>query len=418
MEYRHKQKVHINTTGPTFSERSNKISFFVSNCKAIAAWRRDLLVKISELLPVESFGGGRFCGWPRAKQVSMSRDWPQCKRPMVKEFQERRYAEKECVLRNSRVSFVMENSKEDFYATEKLYQALYAGVVPVYKGAPNIRDILPHPDAAILVDEFANLTALVEYVDRVNHDENLFRKHTAWKNLPFSDGFLGMLRTEFSLCSVCEHYAAEATPAVHLPGVREALPQCVLDTFAAASDGKAIAVNGAETAGGVDAVFVLADSDGHAEEAPPAAARLIQAAWGASPVVIRDTFGAQSTCTTDVAMCTAFAGQRPSRSQTFPCAQHAFAAYLTVIHGLQNVLVLGSSSSTLPSHVSDKARWSTFLASLPPEYEAVDLATCAAVAVAKPGAVCSDVYLMSQKGARRVLRGDPLSVIRSPVGSG
>ena len=35
---------------------------------------------------------------------------------------------------------------------EKLFEALDAGAVPVYFGAPNVADLLPHPEAAIVLD--------------------------------------------------------------------------------------------------------------------------------------------------------------------------------------------------------------------------------------------------------------------------
>jgi len=37
--------------------------------------------------------------------------------------------------------------------TEKLYDALFAGTVPVYKGAPNVENFVP-PHALIKVDDF------------------------------------------------------------------------------------------------------------------------------------------------------------------------------------------------------------------------------------------------------------------------
>ncbi len=69
-----------------------------------------------------------------------------------------------------------------------------------------------------------------------------------------------MLRSEFSLCSVCEHLAKDAKPAVALPSVHTAILQCVVDTFAAVSDWKSITGNGAQSAVGVDAVFVIVDT--------------------------------------------------------------------------------------------------------------------------------------------------------------
>ena len=36
------------------------------------------------------------------------------------------------------------------YITERLWQGLRAGAVPVYFGAPNVRDYLPDRDAVVL----------------------------------------------------------------------------------------------------------------------------------------------------------------------------------------------------------------------------------------------------------------------------
>eukprot|EP00960_Hanusia_phi_P059267 764116-Hanusia_phi.AAC.5 len=43
----------------------------------------------------------------------------------------------------------MENSFVDDYVTEKFYQALIAGSVPVYLGAPNIHEFAPSPNSFI-----------------------------------------------------------------------------------------------------------------------------------------------------------------------------------------------------------------------------------------------------------------------------
>ncbi len=53
--------------------------------------------------------------------------------------------------------------------------------MPVYKSATNIRDILPSPDAVIHVDDYPDLTSLLDYVKRINSEEALYLKHTAWK---------------------------------------------------------------------------------------------------------------------------------------------------------------------------------------------------------------------------------------------
>ena len=47
-----------------------------------------------------------------------------------------------------------ENSAAPGYATEKLFQVLAEGSVPVYWGAPDARALLPAPAAAVMVDDF------------------------------------------------------------------------------------------------------------------------------------------------------------------------------------------------------------------------------------------------------------------------
>jgi Glycosyltransferase family 10 (fucosyltransferase) C-term len=48
----------------------------------------------------------------------------------------------------------LENQQQDDYTTEKIWGALAAGTLPVYWGAPNIKDHVP-PHSIIVVDDFA-----------------------------------------------------------------------------------------------------------------------------------------------------------------------------------------------------------------------------------------------------------------------
>lgn len=47
-------------------------------------------------------------------------------------------------------AFVFKNSNQRSMITVKLMHALPAGCNPVDHGAPNVRDYLPHPDAAVV----------------------------------------------------------------------------------------------------------------------------------------------------------------------------------------------------------------------------------------------------------------------------
>ena len=48
--------------------------------------------------------------------------------------------------------------------TEKMWEPLLAGSVPIYRGAPNVRSLMPLPSAYIVADEFSSLDELAQYI--------------------------------------------------------------------------------------------------------------------------------------------------------------------------------------------------------------------------------------------------------------
>jgi hypothetical protein len=92
-------------------------------------------------------------------------------------------------------------------ATEKLYQGLRAGSVPIYLGAPNIRNFLPHPDSALLIEDFDNVEALIDYVKRAVADEQLYAKHMVWKSTQISHAFMSRVvskQMDSIFCRTCD----------------------------------------------------------------------------------------------------------------------------------------------------------------------------------------------------------------------
>jgi hypothetical protein len=66
-----------------------------------------------------------------------------------------------------------ENFKQPNYSTEKIYNALRAGVVPIYWGDPNINEYF-NKDIFINTMEFKNFKQAVKYVQKVNEDDKLY----------------------------------------------------------------------------------------------------------------------------------------------------------------------------------------------------------------------------------------------------
>jgi Glycosyltransferase family 10 (fucosyltransferase) C-term len=108
------------------------------------------------------------------------------------------------VLKSYLFHFSFENQKTPDYITEKLWGALESGTLPVYFGAPNIREHVP-PRSIILVDDFPSTKDLVSYLIQVSNNKKLYYKYHEWRQQPLPKFFLD--KYEFtkvhSYCRVC-----------------------------------------------------------------------------------------------------------------------------------------------------------------------------------------------------------------------
>ncbi len=96
-------------------------------------------------------------------------------------------------LRRYRFLLAFENSRAMDYVTEKAYRALDCGVVPVYLGAPNFRELMPADDAAIAVDDFDSVARLGDYLNRLVADPTGYAVHHRWRRQPLDDRFSKLL---------------------------------------------------------------------------------------------------------------------------------------------------------------------------------------------------------------------------------
>lgn len=90
--------------------------------------------------------------------------------------------------------FTPENTNDVSYVTEKVYDAIAAGAVPVYMGAPDISRFVPHPSAVINVADFNSTAALADYLIELGADDEKYMKHFEWKKMEFTEDFKRVLR--------------------------------------------------------------------------------------------------------------------------------------------------------------------------------------------------------------------------------
>lgn len=76
-----------------------------------------------------------------------------------------------------------ENKIEKGYVTEKIFDGLLAGTVPIYLGdSKRSKSLLPNPDTAIFVSDYEdNVDGLVQYLDMLAANSSAYEKHREWR---------------------------------------------------------------------------------------------------------------------------------------------------------------------------------------------------------------------------------------------
>lgn len=91
----------------------------------------------------------------------------------------------------------MENSITRDYVSEKLYDGLVAGCVPIYLGAPNVADYVPDNNAIINYSELGSAHALKAELERLTEDEEAYAAKLAWKTKDIRQWNPGEVLTTF-----------------------------------------------------------------------------------------------------------------------------------------------------------------------------------------------------------------------------
>jgi hypothetical protein len=159
------------------------VSFISSN--ADRSDRRRYVRELSEQLPMDSFG--RFL-----RNRVLPRDQG---RPTKLQ-----------TISRYKFTLAFENAVGEDYVTEKFYDPLHAGSVPVYLGAPNIEDFAPGDRCFINAADFPHPKALAEYLSELGNNEDAYRAYFAWKERPYRPAFQKLMEyaAEHPIIRLCE----------------------------------------------------------------------------------------------------------------------------------------------------------------------------------------------------------------------
>ncbi|XP_016441333.2 glycoprotein 3-alpha-L-fucosyltransferase A-like [Nicotiana tabacum] len=108
-------------------------------------------------------------------------------------------------LKRYKFSFAFENSNEEDYVTEKFFQSLVAGSVPVVIGAPNILDFAPSPNSLLHIKELKDAASVAKTMKYLAENPNAYNESLRWKFEGPSDSFKALvdMAAVHSSCRLC-----------------------------------------------------------------------------------------------------------------------------------------------------------------------------------------------------------------------
>ena len=134
--------------------------------------RSALLKELMELMPIDSYG--RLC---RTIPASAEDDGPAFKLKTMARYP---------------FTLAFENACSHDYVTEKFFQPLLVGSVPVVLGAPNVDELAPGDHCFINVRDFESSAALASHLLQLASDQALYQHYQAWRHRPLRRGFLDL----------------------------------------------------------------------------------------------------------------------------------------------------------------------------------------------------------------------------------
>jgi hypothetical protein len=146
--------------------------FVASNSREFSG-RTHYAYELMRYLPVHSYG-----------RCLRNRPWPE---------DDGTRAAKHRLIARYRFTLAFENSVADDYVTEKFFDPLMVGSVPVYLGARNVADFAPGERCYIDVRDFAGPRDVARHLLSLSTDESSYEEHLKWKDRPYRQSFLDLV---------------------------------------------------------------------------------------------------------------------------------------------------------------------------------------------------------------------------------
>ncbi len=159
-------KIALNITP---EQKKNKICMLISS-RVNQSRREEYVAELMQYVDIDSYG------W-LYKNSSM-------------EGEDKGWESKIALYGQYKFVIAFENSILEDYVTEKLYDPLLAGSVPIYMGAPNVHEFTPASDCLINTDYFTSPKELASYLKQCYEDDTEYMKYHRWREEPWNETFV------------------------------------------------------------------------------------------------------------------------------------------------------------------------------------------------------------------------------------
>ncbi len=157
------------------NEKTKKALLIYSNCNETRSGREEYIIDFINTFPSLVANHGKCWGGSNGNMTKSA-------------YTENGVNEKISLLKTHMFTFCIENSFVDDYVSEKVFQALAYGSIPIFKGAPNAaKEILPCSRCVIWVDDFPTASDLGAHLNHLIANRTAYEEYFHWRRSPRKD---------------------------------------------------------------------------------------------------------------------------------------------------------------------------------------------------------------------------------------
>ena len=155
-------------------EKTKDVCMFISS-PVNKSHRLEYISELIEYLPIDSYGN-----WRRNCVLD----------------EDKGYIPKLDIIKQYKFTIAFENAVSQDYVTEKFFEPLTVGSVPIYLGAPNIETFSPGEHAFIDVRDYTSPKDLADDIMRYCRDISRYDSLLEWKRKTLSDELAGLIEEQ------------------------------------------------------------------------------------------------------------------------------------------------------------------------------------------------------------------------------